>query len=143
MRATSLGKAVAETGDALPDGGERKCPVRDVLDRLGDAWSVLVVLTLGQGPQRFNALRRRIDGISQRMLTLTLRKLERDGLVSRRVIPTNPPQVEYALTGLGRSLAVPIDALTRWAAEHQPMVEAARRAYDAAAQSVENASAGE
>ena len=82
-----------------------KCPVRDVLDRIGDAWSVLVILLVGEhGPYRFNALKRAIGDISQRMLAVTLRHLERDGLISRRVFPTNPPQVEYALTDLGRSL---------------------------------------
>lgn len=107
------------------------CPVRDVLDRLGDAWSLLVVLNLGRRPHRFNALRKAIGGISQRMLTVTLRHLERDGLVHRQVFPTTPPQVEYTLTELGLSLAVPINALTRWAFEHQPNVNEARATYDA------------
>jgi DNA-binding HxlR family transcriptional regulator len=113
--------------------GHEHCPVRHVLDRLGDAWSFLVVLHLGGGPQRFNALRRRIDGISQRMLTLTLRKLERDGLVSRHVRPTTPPQVEYSLTKLGRSLGQPINALTKWAGDHQEAIEAARNEFDRSA----------
>ncbi len=107
-----------------------KCPVRDVLDRLGDTWSVLVVLHLREGPLRFNALRRRIDGVSQRMLTVTLRHLERDGLVNRKVVPTAPPQVEYSLTRMGRSLAGPIDALTRWVARHHAAIDAARTAHD-------------
>lgn len=111
--------------------GHDQCPVRHVLDRLGDAWSFLVVLHLGAQPLRFNELKRHIDGISQRMLTLTLRKLERDGLVSRSVRPTTPPQVEYALTRLGRSLAVPINALTQWAVDHGEEIERARAAYDA------------
>lgn len=110
--------------------GHEHCPVRHVLDRLGDAWSFLLVIHLGEGPQRFNALKRRIDGISQRMLTLTLRKLERDGLVSRTVHATTPPQVEYALTKLGRSLSGPINTLTAWAAKHQSEVDAARDAFD-------------
>jgi DNA-binding HxlR family transcriptional regulator len=110
--------------------GHESCPVRTVLDRLGDAWSFLLIIHLGEGPQRFNALKRRIEGISQRMLTLTLRKLERDGLVSRKVHPTTPPQVEYALTALGCSLSVPINALTSWAAEHQRAIDAARATYD-------------
>lgn len=109
------------------------CPVRDILDRLGDAWSVLVVLRLETGPQRFNALRRDVGGISQRMLTLTLRKLERDGLVGRRVFPTNPPQVEYRLTDLGHSLAAHVEALHHWASAHLDEIERARRAFDAAA----------
>jgi DNA-binding HxlR family transcriptional regulator len=116
--------------------GHEQCPVRHVLDRLGDAWSFLVVIHLGGGPQRFNALKRNIDGISQRMLTLTLRKLERDGLVSRHVHPTTPPQVQYDLTPLGRSLGHPINALTEWAGANQPAIESAREAYDKAQQSV-------
>ena len=89
-----------------------KCPVRDVLDRIGDAWSVLVILLLGEhGPYRFNALKRAIGDISQRMLAVTLRHLERDGLISRTVFPTNPPQVEYALTDLGRELQPLIAAI--------------------------------
>lgn len=110
--------------------GEGMCPIRDVLDRLGDAWSVLVVMRLREQPMRFNALRRSIDGISQRMLTVTLRGLERDGLISRQVYPTNPPQVEYALTALGVSFAGPIHALARWAHFHQAVVQKARKEYD-------------
>jgi DNA-binding HxlR family transcriptional regulator len=113
----------------VPEGHDA-WPVRHMLDRLGDAWCVLVVLRLGSGPQRFNALQRQIEGISQRLLTVTLRKLERDGLVGRRVRPTTPPQAEYELTKLGRSLAVPIKALTKWAADHQHEIEAARAAHD-------------
>ncbi len=106
------------------------CPVRDTLDRLGDAWSVLVVLRLGDGPMRFNALRRAVGAISQRMLTVTLRSLERDGLIARTVFPTNPPQVEYALTDLGHTLAHPIGALADWAVTHHAQVSANRRAFD-------------
>lgn len=116
--------------DAAAAAPDKICPVREVLDHLRDAWSVLVMLRLGDGPTRFNALRRRVGAISQRMLTVTLRSLERDGLVSRRVIPTTPPQVEYALTPLGRSLSGPIQALTRWAAEHQQAVRQCRVDYD-------------
>lgn len=107
-----------------------ECPVRDVLDRLGDAWSYLVVLNLAPGPQRFNALKRSVGGISQRMLTVTLRSLERDGLVRRTVFPTTPPQVEYQLSELGRSLALPMGALTRWASQHHATIKATRAAYD-------------
>jgi DNA-binding HxlR family transcriptional regulator len=107
------------------------CPVRDVLDRVGDAWSVLVVQTLEAGPARFNDLRRRIGAISQRMLTVTLRHLERDGLVARRVMPTAPPQVEYSLTELGRSLCDPLDALAEWATRTQVQIRRARMRYDA------------
>ena len=108
-----------------------KCPVRDVLDRVGDAWSVLVILLLGeQGPYRFNALKRAIGDISQRMLAVTLRHLERDGLISRKVFPTNPPQVEYALTDLGRSLHDRLGGLTQWAVENHAPIKAARQQYD-------------
>lgn len=108
-----------------------QCPVRDVLDRLGDAWSYLVVLQLTGGAMRFNALKRAVDGISQRMLTVTLRSLERDGLVRRTVFPTTPPQVEYALTDLGHSLAEPMAVLTRWAGAHHAAIRAARAVHDA------------
>lgn len=107
------------------------CPIRDVLDRLGDAWSVLVILRLGDGPLRFNALRRQVGAISQRMLTVTLRSLERDGLVSRTVRPTVPPQVEYALTDLGASLAGPIGGLADWAVAEQGRINENRRRFDA------------
>jgi DNA-binding HxlR family transcriptional regulator len=108
-----------------------QCPIRNVLDRLGDAWSLLVIVKLREAPHRFNALKREIGDISQRMLAVTLRHLERDGLVSRRVFPTNPPQVEYALTDLGRSLVTPIDTLAGWASQNHEAVKRARRAYDA------------
>lgn len=110
------------------------CPIRDVLDRIGDAWSLLVMLELGRGACRFNALRRVVDGISQRMLAVTLRQLERDGLVSRKVLPMSPPQVEYALTDLGRSLLDKVEALRSWAEASQPQVRAARAAFDARAE---------
>ena len=108
------------------------CAVRDVLNRVGDTWSLLVIINLQPGPRRFNALRRSIEAISQRMLTVTLRSLERDGLVRRTVRPTTPPEVEYALTELGRSIAVPIGALGVWAAENRGRLREARAAFDAA-----------
>jgi len=111
-------------------GWEGSCPVRDILDRLGDAWSVLVVLHLEAGPSRFNAIKRQIPGISQRMLTVTLRHLERDGLVTRKVFPTNPPSVEYTLTALGFSLGEALQPLTAWAFEQQGTVNAARQVFD-------------
>src|SRR5262252_3957752 len=107
--------------------------VSDVLDRIGDKWSVLVVVMLGDGRKRFNELRRSIASISQRMLTLTLRALERDGLVTRTVFATIPPRVEYELTKLGRSLLEPVGALGDWArANHAKIVEA-RLQFDARA----------
>ena len=105
-------------------------PVSQVLQRIGDKWSVLVVMSLSDGPRRFSDLRRAIDGVSQRMLTLTLRGLERDGLVSRTVTPTIPPRVDYELTALGRSLKAPVSALGQWAFDNMPQIEAARNAYD-------------
>jgi DNA-binding HxlR family transcriptional regulator len=105
--------------------------VTDVLSRIGDKWTVLVVNTLGRGPQRFNELRRALGSISQRMLTLTLRALERDGLVTRTVFPTVPPRVDYELTRLGRSLLEPITALGIWAVRHRATIETARKRFDA------------
>lgn len=123
--AGSVGGPVAS--GAQPDG----CPIREVLDRVGDKWSVLVVVMLGERDHRFSELHRAIDGISQRMLTLTVRVLERDGLVRRTVYPTVPPRVEYALTELGRTLLAPLSALADWAAEHREHILAARAGYDA------------
>lgn len=100
-----------------------------LLSRVGDKWTVLVVGVLGAGSMRFNALRRRVGDISQKMLATTLRNLERDGFVSRTVTPTNPPQVEYALTELGRSLLAPVAALAEWTLANADRIEAARRAY--------------
>ncbi|RCS24422.1 transcriptional regulator [Phyllobacterium salinisoli] len=113
-----------------PDG-EGGCPIREVLNRVGDTWSILVIFNLQERPLRFNALRRRIEGISQRMLTVTLRSMERDGLVARRVKPVSPPEVEYSLTELGHSLAKPITELGNWAAQHRSALRMARAAFDA------------
>ena len=104
--------------------------VSDVLARVGDKWSVLVVTRLGGPPLRFNELRRSIGGISQRMLTLTLRGLERDGLITRTVFPTIPPRVEYALTALGRDLLQPVSALGDWALRNQGKIARARERFD-------------
>jgi DNA-binding HxlR family transcriptional regulator len=105
--------------------------VREVLDRVGDKWSVLVVGLLRDGPRRFSDLRRSIEGISQRMLTLTLKALERDGLVTRTVFPTIPPKVEYALTELGLTLLGPITALAEWAQANRATIQKARASYAA------------
>jgi DNA-binding HxlR family transcriptional regulator len=107
--------------------------VSEVLSRVGDKWTVLVVSTLGDGPKRFNELRRALGSISQRMLTLTLRALERDGLVTRTVYPTIPPRVDYELTTLGRSLLEPVSELGLWARQNRPAIQNARRRFDAAA----------
>ena len=106
--------------------------ISGVLARIGDKWSVLVVSRLGGGPVRFNELKRDIDGISQRMLTLTLRGLERDGLITRAVYPTVPPRVDYALTALGRSLLEPVSALGDWALRHKQQIADAQRHFDQA-----------
>ena len=108
------------------------CPVRDVLDRIGDKWSVLLVQNLREGPVRFGALRRQIGDISQRMLSETLRHLQRDGLISRKVYPTVPPSVEYALTDLGRSLLAPLEQLVTWSAQNHDEVKLARQQFDTA-----------
>jgi len=105
--------------------------VRQILNRVGDKWSILVIAMLDRGTQRFSELRREIDGISQRMLALTLRQLERDGLVDRTVYPVVPPKVEYALTDLGSTLLESVRGLVDWAQRHRGQVAAARAEYDA------------
>lgn len=105
--------------------------VTPVLNRVGDKWSMLIVMALSGGPMRFNELKRAIDGISQRMLTRSLRGLERDGMVSRTVTPTIPPRVDYELTELGESLRQPVKALGDWAIEHIECIRAAQERYDA------------
>lgn len=106
------------------------CEVREVLDRVGDKWSVHVIHMLGGGTRRFSELRRGIDGISQRMLTVTLRGLERDGLVSRTVYPVVPPRVDYELTPLGETLLETVCSLVGWAEAHRGDIDAARERYD-------------
>jgi DNA-binding HxlR family transcriptional regulator len=103
--------------------------VAETLDRIGDKWTVLVVGALEQGPLRYNEIRRSIEGISQRMLTLTLKGLERDGLVNRTMYPTIPPRVDYELTVLGRKLMVPLRSLYDWAVKHRAAMLAARRKF--------------
>jgi DNA-binding HxlR family transcriptional regulator len=104
--------------------------VASILARVGDKWSVFVIMLLGGGPRRFNEIKRMVGGISQRMLTLTLRGLERDGLVTRTVFPTIPPRVDYELTDLGRGLSQPVQALGMWAADHRTEIEDARARFD-------------
>jgi DNA-binding HxlR family transcriptional regulator len=104
--------------------------VASILTRVGDKWSVFVIMMLIDGPLRFNELKRMINGISQRMLTLTLRGLERDGLVTRTIFPTIPPRVDYELTDLGRGLQQPVMALGQWAKDHQEQIAAARSQFD-------------
>ena len=114
----------------LAAGSIKGCPVREVLDRIGGKWSTLILQLLGTRPLRFGALRRAVPDISQRMLTQTLRDLQRDGLVRREVFPTVPPSVEYSLTPLGQSLLPPIEQLVDWAKVHHARVVAARTAFD-------------
>ncbi len=107
--------------------------VSEVLSRVGDKWTILVVSELGNGPRRFNEMRRALGSISQRMLTLTLRGLERDGLVTRTVFPTVPPRVDYELTKLGCSLLEPVSGIGLWARQNRAAIQEARLRFDAAA----------
>jgi len=118
--------------DSTPNPNHGDCRrVSEVLSRVGDKWSVLIVMQLSTGPRRFNELKRMIGGISQRMLTLTLRNLERDGLVMRTVTPTIPPRVDYELTALGHSLREPVVALGAWVFANIATIDAARARFDA------------
>ncbi|GGF38119.1 HxlR family transcriptional regulator [Aliidongia dinghuensis] len=123
-------------------GGAPDCPIRSVLDRIGDKWSFLLILTLAPRPHRFGELRRAINDISQRMLTETLRSLQRDGLIERTVFPTTPPSVEYRLTTLGQSLLEPMQGLVAWADRQLPTIVAARERFDRAAQDQAASEAG-
>ncbi len=104
--------------------------VSPILSHVGDKWTIMVVMLLGNGPMRFNEIKRGLDGISQRMLTLTLKALERDGMVTRTVFPTIPPRVDYELTGLGHSACEPILMLGNWIKTHLPEIEQARENFD-------------
>lgn len=123
---------VSDEGVLLPDPYDADCPSRDVLDRIGDRWTVLVVGSLSSGPLRFSELGRRISGISQKMLTQTLRALERDGLVTRTVHAEVPPRVEYELTEPGRTLIAPLASLDAWARAHMTGILESRTRYDEA-----------
>jgi DNA-binding HxlR family transcriptional regulator len=134
---TSLSPGHTEGTEVAGPGATRveatqACAIRDLLDRLGDKWSLLVVELLGEGTQRFSELRREIDGISQRMLTLTLRRLERDGLVRRTVHPVVPPRVDYDLTPLGGTLLDAVAPLVAWTRDHRAEIAAARTGFDQA-----------
>ncbi|WP_269219400.1 winged helix-turn-helix transcriptional regulator [Brevundimonas vesicularis] len=106
------------------------CPTRQLLDRIADKWSTLILIVLGEGPIRFNALKQRVDGVSQKMLSQTLKSLERDGLVSRSVVATVPVSVTYAVTPLGRTLMAAMQSMIDWAETRMPEVAAAQTAYD-------------
>ena len=138
MEAACAAEAGSEAGVPGPGAAARgpgahptTCRAREVLQRVGDKWSVLVIDLLGQGTMRFTELHRAIDGITARMLTVTLRGLERDGIVTRTIHPVIPPRVEYALTPMGRTLLDTIGQLVSWTDSHLPEIEAARAAYDA------------
>jgi DNA-binding HxlR family transcriptional regulator len=113
-----------------PNVYDPNCPSRTVLDRIGDKWSTLVVLVLLDGPQRFSQLRTRVGGVAPKVLTETLRRLERDGILTRTAYPEIPPRVEYELTPTGRSLEQPIRAITTWAEQNIARITRARSAYD-------------
>lgn len=113
-----------------PNVYDPDCPTRTVLDRIGDKWTTLVVLVLLDGPCRFSQLRARIGGVAPKVLTETLRRLERDGILTRTAYPEIPPHVEYELTPLGRSLEEPIRAIATWAEDNVPRIARARKAYD-------------
>ncbi len=127
---TGVTQSVPEhAGGQCPQSAE--CPkISQVLARVGEKWSVLIIIMLAEGPRRFSDLKRAIGGISQRMLTLCLRGLERDGLVKRTVFPVVPPRVEYELTALGQSLREPVTLLANWAKGHLAELDAAREAFD-------------
>jgi DNA-binding HxlR family transcriptional regulator len=130
------GTIMSEGYTHVPAAGEShsqgQCcgPIRETLSRVSDKWSLLIIKILSDAPLRFNELRRRIDGISQRMLTRTLRDLERDGLVTRTVTPTTPPSVEYALNDLGRNLLEPVKALIEWIMINYPQISESQKKFD-------------
>ena len=119
--------------EELPGPNSGGCKAtREILDRVGDKWSLYIIASLANGTRRFNELRRSIDGISQRMLTLTLRGMERDGLVTRTIYPTIPPRVDYELTGLGRTLLGPVMALVNWANDNRFAIAESHKRFDEA-----------
>jgi DNA-binding HxlR family transcriptional regulator len=114
----------------LPNPFDKSCPTRQLLDRIGDQWTVLIVLVLSDGPMRFTEIGKRVDGISQKMLTQTLRSLVRDGMLKRTAYAVIPPRVDYELTDLGRELVVPLSMLEKWATAHMGQVQEARVVFD-------------
>lgn len=122
--------SATNTPDTATDDDHARCrALGAVLDRIADKWAIMAVGALSHGPMRFNAMVRLIGGVSQRMMTLTLRNLEKDGLVTRTIYPTIPPRVDYELTPLGRTLIEPLKVMSDWAQVHLPEIEAAQRAY--------------
>lgn len=128
---SALGRRLAAKLDhSRGDVFDPDCPTRVILDRIGDKWTVLAVLLLSSGPQRFTELRNGIGRVAPKVLTQTLRRLERDGLITREVFAEVPPRVVYALTPMGESLILPIKAVSEWAEEHMPAISAAQESYD-------------
>jgi DNA-binding HxlR family transcriptional regulator len=124
---------MANTAPKRKNGAETRCPLQELLTRLGDKWSLLIIHALARAPRnraRFSELRREISGISQRMLTATLRNLERDGILTREVFPVIPPRVEYTLTSLGKDLLHPVQALVGWVEGHWAQIQKSRAAFD-------------
>ncbi|MGQ8632002.1 winged helix-turn-helix transcriptional regulator [Agrobacterium sp. DKPNP3] len=121
---------LSNTDFPTPSEGDDCRVVREILDLVGDKWTLYIIATLRDGPVRFNELRRQIDGISQRMLTINLRGLERDGLVKRTMFPTIPPRVDYELTDMGRTLLAPVMAIVVWADSNRQNIQDARGRYD-------------
>lgn len=133
MSALNTASEVVQRWNDSVGGPLTGCPVRGVLDKISDKWSMLLVMTLASGPRRFNQLRREVPDISQKMLTQTLRELQRDGMVARQVFETKPPSVEYRLTDLGQSIIVPFGHLIIWANQNHPHIDKARSLFDNAA----------
>jgi DNA-binding HxlR family transcriptional regulator len=131
LGAVEEGTLMSQRNTAVPDRLEAACPVVEVLDHVAGKWSIGILVAAAEGPIRFTELERHINGISRRMLTLTLRRLERDGLLIRTVHPTVPPKVEYTLTDMARELYQTLATLTDWAERHQAAIATARRSYDA------------
>ena len=131
MELKSIRRKVMCSDDGVPFNAAN-CPVRDVVDVVGGKWSSLILLLLADGPKRFGAVRRQVPDISQRMLTQTLRDLQRDGYVHREVFPTQPPSVEYSLTDLGHSISLPLVQLVTWAKNNHEEVRKARKLFDKA-----------
>lgn len=128
---TCMSLSHMELPEDMPDPDAEGCQAtREILDRIGDKWSLYIIATLANGVMRFNELKREIDGISQRMLTLTLRGLERDGLITRTMYPTIPPRVDYELTALGMTLLEPVMSLVNWANTNKLAISAAHRRFD-------------
>ncbi len=130
QKVTATAASALSAPGELPWSLDTACPVRDVLDRIGDKWSTLILTLLSSGPHRFSAAQRAIPDISKRMLTQTFRDLERDGLIERTVYPTKPPSVDYRLTALGETILEPLAGLVHWAERHHDAIRHARHTFD-------------